>query len=305
MRKIYACLLIEPNEACALEIERAAAGRSTVKASRPVSHFGRRPLAQRSFSGQPLIDWVVRRASEAQQLDGVLVVLPQTTTMEEFRQLLPSDVRVIQSSPHSAGKDRLSRLREAVESLSGDAPARSPAPARGTSSTHDTGGLDGIVMLRLDCPLLDPYLLDRLVNAVREEPWVDYATFHSVRDSVDDRLRALLQTQLGLFVEYFGVEALRKLDERLTNRAERDRFEGQVSAYSDEFKLRLLALPTALDRGDLRFSLRHQDDWAHAEQIVEALGDERLEWQRLVDLLQRQPEWRDRMASLNRAEYAT
>jgi spore coat polysaccharide biosynthesis protein SpsF (cytidylyltransferase family) len=230
--------------------------------------------------------------------------------MEEFRQLLPSGVRVIQSSPHSAGEDRLSRLREAVESLRGNVPARRPASGPNAGSTRDGStraaeGLEGIVMLRLDCPLVDPCLLDRLVNAVREEPWVDYATFHSVRDSVDDRLRALLQTQLGLFVEYFSVEALRKLDDRLTNRAERDRFEGQVSAYSDDFKLRLLALPTALDRGDLRFSLRHQDDWAHAEQIVEALGDERLEWQRLVDLLQRQPEWRDRMASLNRAEYAT
>jgi spore coat polysaccharide biosynthesis protein SpsF (cytidylyltransferase family) len=43
-----------------------------------------------------------------------------------------------------------------------------------------------------------------------------------------------------------------------------------------------------------------EEDWDHAEAIYEALGPERLDWQRIARLLDHQPALRSRMAALNR-----
>jgi spore coat polysaccharide biosynthesis protein SpsF (cytidylyltransferase family) len=95
---------------------------------------------------------------------------------------------------------------------------------------------------------------------------------------------------------------IRQLNARLKSADERHDIGLYVRSHPERFALRLVALPAELDRADLRLALRHQDDWDHAEQIVEALGDEDLDWQRIVSLLQRQPHLRHRMEALNRAD---
>jgi spore coat polysaccharide biosynthesis protein SpsF (cytidylyltransferase family) len=163
----------------------------------------------------------------------------------------------------------------------------------------------GIVNLRLDCPLLDPCLVDRLVSSIGEGERVDYATFRSAERAGEDRLQALLHAQLGLFAEYFRSDVLHQLNRSLRNPDQRRDFGSYICAHPEQFVLRLVSLPRELDRADLRLSLRHQDDWDHAEQIVEALGAEDLDWQRIVALLQRQPHLRRRMAALNLADLET
>jgi spore coat polysaccharide biosynthesis protein SpsF (cytidylyltransferase family) len=150
--------------------------------------------------------------------------------------------------------------------------------------------------------LLDPCLIDRLVSAVGSDEGVDYATFYSIRREREGRLQDLLQAQLGLFAEYFCADVVKKLDRKLMSADQRRDFSSYVSAHPEQFVLKLVSLPPELDRGDLRLSLRHQDDWDHAEQIVDALGDDDLDWQHIVSLLQRQPHLRRRMADLNQAD---
>jgi spore coat polysaccharide biosynthesis protein SpsF (cytidylyltransferase family) len=156
--------------------------------------------------------------------------------------------------------------------------------------------------LRLDCPLLDPCLLDQLVSVVRANPETDGAAYDSSRQASQERHAAVSPVQLGLSADYFRLETLEQLDRQLTDAAERQQFEQFVWNHPRGYVLRNLPLPEPLDRDDLRFSLRHQEDWAHAEQIVEALGHDHLEWQRLVGLMQTQPHLLTRMASLNSAE---
>jgi spore coat polysaccharide biosynthesis protein SpsF len=235
-----------------------------------------RPLANRSLGGKPLVNWVVRRASEAQLLQGLVVILPAGSGLEAFKATLPSGVAVFESEQ----SDRLGRLADCLEAF----------PAR------------GVVNLRLDCPLLDPCLVDRLVRAAGPDTEVDYATYRSEERPARNRLQALLCAQLGLFAEYIRADVVRQLDASLTHPPSRQNFSSHLMAHPESFVLRLVSLPRDLDRDDLRLSLRHQDDWDHAEQIIEALGDDALDWQRIVALLQRQPHLRKRMADLNQAD---
>jgi spore coat polysaccharide biosynthesis protein SpsF (cytidylyltransferase family) len=238
--------------------------------------LGARPLACRSLAGKPLIDWVLRRASDAELLQEIVVILPAGIGFESFRSAVPSGVTVYESD----ASDRLARLARCLDEF----------PAR------------GVVNLRVDCPLLDPCLIDRLVSSVGNDQGIDYATFYSVRREREGWLQDLLRAQLGLFAEYFRADVLKELDRTLMSADQRRDFSSYVSAHPEQFVLRLVSLPPELDRGDLRLSLRHQDDWDHAEQIVDALGDEDLDWQQIVSLLQRHPHLRRRMADLNQAD---
>jgi spore coat polysaccharide biosynthesis protein SpsF (cytidylyltransferase family) len=295
MASIIGCLLVEPVEACPLELDAVRqASNSLDGARRSTARPGTsRPLAQRSLAGKPLLEWVVRRASEAQQLDGLVVIVPATETVESFKQSLPAGVDVV----HSTCRDRLGRLVEAIAMVERE---RTAGGANGKVS--DWSAIRGIINLQLDCPLLDPCLLDQMVSSVRMYESVEYATYHSPGRSPRDGRPSIMHSQLGLFADFFQVSALQRLATKVNDCETRQDFERYVWAHPEEFTMRLLKLPEPLDCGDLRFSLRHQDDWAHAEQIVEALGHDHLDWQRIVGLLQSQPVLRERMASLNLAE---
>jgi spore coat polysaccharide biosynthesis protein SpsF (cytidylyltransferase family) len=240
------------------------------------SNVRARPLASRSLAGKPLVDWVLRRASEAQQLQRIVVVLPGDAGLEWVKRTLPSGVSIYRSDE----RDALARMCDCLREF----------PAR------------GLVNLRLDCPLLDPCLVDRLVSSVGCDEAVDYATYRSQERRSESRLQSLLNAQLGLFAEYYRADVLRRLNAELKSTEQRQNFSAYLCAHPERFALRLVSLPRELDRDDLRLSLRHRDDWEHAEQIVEALGDDDLDWQRIVSLLQCQPNLRRRMADLNQAD---
>jgi spore coat polysaccharide biosynthesis protein SpsF (cytidylyltransferase family) len=67
------------------------------------------------------------------------------------------------------------------------------------------------------------------------------------------------------------------------------------------FNVRLLPLPAALDREDLRLRIDGEEDWEHAQVIFDAIGHDEWDWRRVADLLHSQPALRKRMAHLNRA----
>jgi hypothetical protein len=126
MARIVGCLLLEPVEACWQELDavrsmarnlgssRGSARSSSANATRiDLPHWQTRPMAQRPFAGKPLVEWVVRRASEAQQLDELVVVVPETATVQAFKDSLPAAVRVVQAKRD----DRLGRLVEALASI--------------------------------------------------------------------------------------------------------------------------------------------------------------------------------------------
>jgi spore coat polysaccharide biosynthesis protein SpsF (cytidylyltransferase family) len=235
-----------------------------------------RKLVNRRLAGQRLLTWVLRRASEAQRLGEIVVILSPDMDVPEVRAALPSDVRVHVS--HQS--DSLGRMRDCLSCVTAE---QEHAP-------------QALINLRLDCPLLDPCLLDRLVAAVDRDPHVDYATFCSRRGA------SLLTSQMGLFAEYISTDALDRLERQALAAGDREGFSSYLAGHPELFRIRLLPIPDLLDRTDVRLSIRHPDDWDHAEQIVEALGHDHLDWQRIIALIDRQPILRDRMAKLNHDE---
>ena len=65
--------------------------------------------------------------------------------------------------------------------------------------------------------------------------------------------------------------------------------------------MRLIPIPVELDRDDVRLTIGVDEDWEHAQEILEALGPDELDWQRIANLLAAQPGMREKMANLNRA----
>ena len=109
-------------------------------------------------------------------------------------------------------------------------------------------------------------------------------------------------SRLGVFAEWCRAGVVLRADREATKPDERSDVTRYVYSHPELFKLRLIPVPAQLDRGDLRLTIHVEEDWDHAQIILDALGPEALDWQRIAELLDHQPALRQRMAVLNQAE---
>lgn len=223
----------------------------------------------RRLAGKSLLEWVVRRVTDSPRLDGVIVVLADSDDDRSLADLVPPDVPVFLGSQ----TDELSRLAAAFEQF----------PARAG------------VRVQVDNPFIDAALIDRLVATADAHPSSDYVAYCGQGG------RPAILSPLGVFAEWFRVKALRKADVEAKQPADRQHVTRYLYSHPERFNLRLVPVPAELDRDDLRLVLDSEEDWEHAATILETLGTEHLEWQRIAGLLNQQPAIRERMAELNRA----
>ena len=234
---------------------------------------------RRKLGGKSLLEWVVRRATDCQQLDGVIVAIGDDPSQQSIRQLAPPDVPVFVGSQN----DVLKRFADAVDEY----PAKS------------------VVRIRVDTPFVDPELIDRLVIAAHAREQCDCISY-----CLSDGRPAIL-SPVGLFAEWFTAKALRKADRRAVDPLDRQDVTRFIYAHPESFHLRMIRVPKPLDRDDLRLRVDLEEDWDNTQDIVEALdsysfdpdkaGAETADWQRIAGLLSQQPAMRKRMAVLNRA----
>ena len=224
---------------------------------------------QRKLGGKPLLEWIVRRATDCQRLDRVVVLLGTSPADDELAALVPADVSVFRSRQ----TDQIKRLLEAVDKFQPLA----------------------VVRLAGDNPLVDPVLIDRLVSTAASHPHCDYIGYCPA-----DGRPAVLST-LGVFAEWFPARALRRADREAKLPVDRDEVTRYLYAHPEKFSLRLLPVPAELDRQDVRLKLDSQEDWENLQVIYEALGSD-WDYQQLAGLLDQQPAIRSRMAVLNRRD---
>lgn len=225
--------------------------------------------ACRTLGGKSLLEWVVRRVTDSQQLDGVVVVVADSPRTPEIAEVVPADVPLfIGQRP-----DPLGRFAEALDEY----------PAR------------AVVRIGLENPFVDPALVDRLVTTAKTHPESDYIAYRAHNG------RPTILSPLGIFAEWFRAKALRQADEQAKPGADREQVTRYIYSHPELFNLRLLPVPPGLDRDDVRLRLDSEEDWEHARAIFDALGPDRLEWQNIADLLDQQPQLRERMAELNQA----
>jgi spore coat polysaccharide biosynthesis protein SpsF len=228
-----------------------------------------RAKAARRLRGKTILEWVVRRATDCQRLDGVMVVTSQSPENASVIDLVPTDVPVFVA----AAPDALGQLAAALEEY----------PA------------EGAVRLSPDAPFVDPALIDRLVITAEEHPQCDYVSYCS-RDG-----RPAILSPVGVFAEWFRAAALLKIAKRATCSSDRCHATRYIYSHPEKFNIRLIPAPEKIDREDVRLTVDIEEDWDHVLAIVDALGPEvDVDWQRIADLLDHQPALRERMAALNR-----
>ena len=227
-----------------------------------------RGVVSRRLGGRPLLQWVVRRVTEAQQLDGVIVVVRGSQQHRFLRDLVPADVPVFPGDQ----ADALLRFARALEEYSAEA----------------------VLRVRGDNVFINPGLIDRLVITAREHPDCDYVSYCS-RDG-----RPAILSPVGVFAEWFRADALRRALRASRHPADREDVTRYIYSHPEKFKLRLIPAPEEIDRDDVRLTVNMEEDWEHALAIYDALGPEGLDWQRIAHLLDQQPALRKRMAVLNR-----
>ena len=229
---------------------------------------GPRASAARKLGGKPVLEWVVRRATDCQQLDGVIVVTSDATENRFVSDLVPLDVPVFVGSQ----ADALGCLVSALEEYPTEAAVRMCARS----------------------PFVDPTLIDRLVSSAEAHGECDYVGYRS-RDG-----RPAILSPVGMYAEWFRVTALRRAARRAQLRADRHQPTRYLYDHPEKFNVVLIPAPEQIDRDDVRLTVDIEEDWEHTLVIFEALGPDDLDWQRIANLLVHQPHLRKRMAALNR-----
>jgi spore coat polysaccharide biosynthesis protein SpsF len=231
-----------------------------------------RSNALRKLGGRPVFEWVVRRVTDAMRLDGVIVLACDTDDCEAIGSVTPRDVPVFCGK----GPDVLARFIQALEQYSAE----------------------GVVRVLGDNLFIDPGLIDRLVTTAESHPDCDHVAYCS-RDG-----QPAIFSPVGVYAEWIRTAALRTAHRAARHADDREQVTGYLYSHPDKFRLRLIPAPSEIDRDDVRLRVDIEEDWEHALSIYDALGPERLDWQRIARLLDHQPALRSRMAALNRTHRA-
>lgn len=240
----------------------------------PAKHTARHrwieSIADRQFGGKPLLEWIVRRMTDATRLDHVVVIVHDETVDETLTDRLPGDIAV---SPGDKTKAPAGRIVAALEDYQATAAVR----------------------VRLDFPFVDPVWIDQLVATAEANPQCDYIGFCSAKG------KSVLSSRVGVGAEWFSTRAVKRaVDQAVSSTDTND--PGQfIRSHPELFQLRFMQMPAALDREDVRLRIEVEEDWEHATMILDALGTEDLAWQRIANLLIDHPAIRERMAVLNAA----
>jgi spore coat polysaccharide biosynthesis protein SpsF len=143
----------------------------------------------------------------------------------------------------------------------------------------DVAGLDVVVRVTADCPLVDPTVIDAVVSHFlsRAEP-PDYASNTWPRS-----------VPTGLDVEVFTTRALRRASEATTAPRDREHVTLYLKEHPEVFRLSPVEIT---DRGlDGRWTVDEPDDLAFVRAVVDALGGrEDLHWREVLDLVERRPD---------------
>lgn len=239
-----------------------------VYGGRGIPNHSRECLSARRFGSQSLLEWVTRRMTDALLLEHVVVIACGAEQGRQISRRVPSDVSVFAASD---SPDPVGRFAAALRAYEADAAVR----------------------VTLDNPFIDPVLIDRLVAKAESYRYCDYMSYCSARG------KPALLAKIGVLAEWCKARAVHRADELATTSEERSDVCRFLHSHPELFQLRLVPVPTPLDREDVRLLLEVEEDWDHAQMILEALGPENLDYQGIASLLNEHPGLRERMAALN------
>ena len=203
------------------------------------------------LGGRPVLEWVVRAACAATQIDTVIVATSTTAGDDVVADLAGSlGVPVVRGSED----DVLSRFVAAL----------------------DAHPADALVRLTADCPLLDPTLIDAVAGAWAAAPIHDYVSTVLVRC-----------LPRGMDVELVTAGALRAVDRVAVGH---DRVHVTSRLYAEPTAYRLLGVCVTPPANDLRVTLDTAQDLALLRALVAELPDAPASWRDVVAVLRARPD---------------
>ncbi|MEP7036205.1 MAG: NTP transferase domain-containing protein [Actinomycetota bacterium] len=203
------------------------------------------------LGGRPVLDWVIRAARAAGQVDEVIVATSTLAGDDAVAELAASlGVPVVRGSED----DVLSRFVAAL----------------------DAHPADAVVRLTADCPLLDPTLIDAVAGAWVGAPTLDYVSTVLVRS-----------LPRGMDIELVAARALRAVDGMAVGY---DRVHVTSAVYADPTAYHLLGLSVTPAANDLRVTLDTAEDLVLLRALVALLPDAPPAWRDVVALLRRRPD---------------
>ena len=203
------------------------------------------------LGGHPVLEWVVRAARAATQVDTVVVATSTMAADDAVADLAGTlGVAVVRGSED----DVLSRFVVALDAYPADA----------------------IVRLTADCPLLDPSLIDAVAGAWAGAPTHDYVSTVLVRC-----------LPRGMDVELVTARALRAVDRIAVGH---DRVHVTSRLYAEPAAYRLLGLCVTPPANDLRVTVDTGEDLALLRALVAELPDAPPAWRDVVAVLRARPD---------------
>jgi len=203
------------------------------------------------LGGRPVLEWVVRAARAATQVNEVIVATSTTAGDDAVADLAGSmGAPVVRGSED----DVLSRF----------------------VATLDAHPADAVVRLTADCPLLDPALIDSVAGAWAASPTLDYVSTVLVRS-----------LPRGMDIELVTARALRAVDRMAVGH---DRVHVTSGVYADPTAYRLLGLSVTPPAHDLRVTLDTAADLVVLRALVALLPDAPPEWRDVVAILRGRPD---------------
>lgn len=209
----------------------------------------------RLVDGQPMLCYVVRRAARAQRVDELVVA----TTTGPADEPIAAFCRT-EGLPCFRGSetDVLDRYYRAARQQ----------------------GADAIVRITGDCPLIDPEVIDRVVEAFQQhQPKIDYAANIIPRRTYPR----------GLDTEVFRFDALKRAWREARDPESREHVTAYLYRNPDRF--RLLGVLNENDLSAKRWTVDTEDDLRLVCAIVAHFGHDRFSWHEVLDAYQQHPEW--------------
>ena len=208
---------------------------------------------RRKFGSRPLLELIVRRLTDCQRLDRVLVVAGQDSEGDLLAGLVPPDISIHLSER----PDLVGRLMSVIEAT----------------------GASALVKIDAEHPFVDPILIDRLVTTAKAHPDCDYIGF-CFRDG-----RPVVRSPLGTFAEWFRADALRRADRKAKTPDDREQVTRFLCSHPERFHLRFIPVPAALELDNVRLTVDDHEAWEHAQTIYDWMGPEGLDWRTIAEVL--------------------
>lgn len=204
------------------------------------------------IGGQPMLARVIRRAARSRRIDALMVA----TTVKPADDPVAEAARAL-GVPVSRGSedDVLDRYHLAAKQA----------------------GADVIVRITSDCPLIDPTLIDQVIEVFTgASPMADYAANCLERSYPH-----------GLDVEVASVSAL---DQAWREARNYQRVHVMPFLYENPQRFRLLAIRHEVDLSHLRWTVDTPEDLALVRALYDRLGnDDRFSWQEATALVAAEP----------------